>query len=360
MKQVNYPELLLDLIDRPVFCVNDGIVVRVNQAAQKMQIALGTQITQLIPNDLEPYEKLQDGCLFLTVMIADIPCGATVMRTSECDIFTLEQTSDDAHLQAMALAAQQLRVPLSNVMIITDSLLSNTALQESVETRNQVGQLNKGLFQLLRIISNMADAQRYTSPETLRMEPADLNAVLCEILEKAQVLLPRTNIKLKYTGLKKPLFSMVSPEALERAVYNLISNAVKFSPKGGTIEVKLLQRGNMLHFTVQNEGSGINPQTNGNVFSCYRRQPGIEDSRHGIGLGMALVRSVAAAHGGTVLIDAPQEGITRITMTLAIRMENSGNVSSPVLRLGDYAGGWDHGLLELSQILDTALYNHEP
>lgn len=359
MKEVNYQELLLDLIDRPVFCVKDGVIVHLNQSAQKMQIAPGTQITQLIPNDLEPYENLQDGCLFLTVMVADIPCGATVMRTSECDIFTLEQTSDDAYLQAMALSAQQLRIPLGNVMIVAENLLSNSALQESAEIRSQVGQLNKGLFQLLRIISNMADAQRYTSPEALRMEPADLNAVLCEILDKAQVLLPRTNIKLKYTGLNKPLFSMISPEALERAVYNLISNAVKFSPKGGTVEVKLIQRGNMLHFTVQNEGSSINPKHIGNVFSCYRRQPGIEDSRHGIGLGLSLVRSVAAAHGGTVLVDAPQEGVTRITMTLAIRMKESENISSPVFRLGDYAGGWDHGLLELSQLLNAELYNQE-
>ena len=359
MKQVNYQELLLDLIDRPVFCVKNGSIIHVNHAAQKMQITPGTQITQLIPSDLEPYKDLQDGCLFLTIMVANIPCSATVMRTSECDVFVLEQTSDDACLQAMSLAAQQLRAPLSNVMIVADGLLSGAALNESSETRNQVGQINKGLFQLLRIISNMADSQRYTNPESLRMEPVDLNAFLCEILAKAQALLPRTNVKLKYTGLKNPLFSRVSPEALERAVYNLISNAVKFSHHGGTVEAKLVQHGSMLHFTIQNEGSGIEPHVAGNIFSRYRRQPGIEDSRHGLGLGMALARSVAAAHGGTILIDQPQENITRVTMTMAIRTGDMDTVHSPVFRLSDYAGGWDHGLLELSQMLSSNLYDND-
>ena len=62
----------------------------------------------------------------------------------------------------------------------------------------------------------------------------------------------------------------------------------------------------------------------------YQRQPGIEDSRFGIGLGMVLIRSAAANHGGTVLIDRPEGGGTRITMTMAIR-QNTALLKSPVI-----------------------------
>ena len=71
---------------------------------------------------------------------------------------------------------------------------------------------------------------------------------------------------------------------------------------------------------------------------------------------MTLVSSVACAHGGTVLLDHPEENQTRITMTIAITKDASGVVRSPVFRIGDYTGEQDNGLLELSEILPADLY----
>ena len=73
---------------------------------------------------------------------------------------------------------------------------------------------------------------------------------------------------------------------------------------------------------------------------------------------MTLVSSVACAHGGTVLIDHPTPLETRITMTIPIKKSESTDVRSPIFRLGDYAGGWDKGLLELSEILSADSYQN--
>ena len=106
---------------------------------------------------------------------------------------------------------------------------------------------------------------------------------------------------------------------------------------------------------IQDSGSGIPDAIRGNLHSRYQRQPGIEDGRFGIGLGMVLIRSAATIHGGTVLVDQPQGGGTRITMTIAIRSNSSGNLRSNVLRV-DYSGERDHGLMELSETLPAFLY----
>ena len=95
-----------------------------------------------------------------------------------------------------------------------------------------------------------------------------------------------------------------------------------------------------------------------NVFTRYQRQPGIEDSRFGIGLGMVLIRNAAAAHGGTVLIDQSQGSGTRVTLTIKVQQNPSNTLRSPVLRV-DYAGERDHCLLELSEILPAHLYKSE-
>ena len=111
----------------------------------------------------------------------------------------------------------------------------------------------------------------------------------------------------------------------------------------------------MLRLSICDRGSGISQNLLGSVFSRYLRQPCIEDSRYGLGLGMVLVRSAAANHGGAVLIDQPEGCGTRVTMTMAIRQNTAGVLRSPVIRV-DYAGEQDHALIELSDCLPASLY----
>ena len=111
----------------------------------------------------------------------------------------------------------------------------------------------------------------------------------------------------------------------------------------------------MLQLQIQDSGSGIAQQIRSSLFHRYLRQPGIEDSRWGLGLGMVLIRSAAANHGGTVLIDSPSGTGTRVTMTLSIRQPQEATLRSPILRV-DYAGERDHALIELSDCLPAQLY----
>ena len=118
---------------------------------------------------------------------------------------------------------------------------------------------------------------------------------------------------------------------------------------------KLTRNGRMLRLSVTDSGSGIAQSVRSSVFSRYLRQPALEDSRYGIGLGMVLIRTAAAHHGGAVLIDQPEGVGTRITMTMSIRQSKQATLRSNVLRV-DYAGERDHGLIELSECLPTELY----
>ena len=356
MEQLTDAMGMLDLMARPAFCVKDGVIVKVTSSAANYMLEAGTPISTLIQNGQEEYDTFTGGCLYLNLDVQGHSLGASVTRMAGFDVFCLEQEADNAELQAMALAAREVREPLASVMITAEQLFPVSGLEDDPAVREQVARINRGLFQMLRVVGNMSDAGRYAADDGRRQEIRDICAVLDEIFAKAAALVEHAGITLKYEPYPEPVYSLTDSEKLERAVFNIISNAIKFMPRDGTIEATLTRRGRKLYLCVQDSGSGISDSLRGNVFTRYTRQPNLEDGRFGIGLGMVLIRSAAASHGGTVLIDQPAGTGTRITMSLAIRQDTRGQLRSPILTM-DYAGERDHGLIELSDILPLNLYD---
>ena len=351
MNQITDAMDMVEYMRQIAFCVQDGTIVKVNTAASNRMIEPGTSVEQLLKTGAEEYRDFSGGCLYLSLNICDQELGFSVSRQNGFDLFQLEQDAQSYELQSLALAARELREPLANIMISTDQLFPDSSDDPTVNS--QISRLNQGLFQILRLISNMSDAGRYAVSGAVSMEVKNISALLDEIFHKASTLVEHAGITLKYSGITESIYGLVNAELLERAVLNIISNALKFSPKGGMIQANAHRFGSKLYLSVLDSGSGIPDNARGNLFSRYTREPGLEDGRFGVGLGLVIIRSAAQQHGGTVLVDQPDG--TRVTMTLSIRSGNADQVRSPILRV-DYAGERDHGLLELSEVLPPELY----
>jgi len=347
MEQDNLTLSLLDLIERPAFCMKDSIVAYANRSAQQMQIIPGTKADDLFPPKDNAYQQYAGGQLSLTVLASGVPCKAQLSRSGNYDVFVLD--CETPELRAIALAAQHLRNPLSTVMTVADRLSA-----EDPEQAMHFRHLQRGLHQLHRIVCNMSDAYRYQHSSAMRMETTDLSSVFNESMEAITAQLEQSGIRVTYSGLNQPVLGLADREMLERAIYNLVSNAVKFMSEGSTLDARLTQNANALCFTVQNPDQC---QQWSNPFARFLREPGAEDSRHGIGLGMELIRAVAAGHGGTVLVDQPEDGSFRIAMTINITNSAENTVRDAVkLPTSNYAGGRDRSLLELSEILPAEAY----
>jgi signal transduction histidine kinase len=348
---------MLDLMVSPGFCVKDGTIVKCNAAAQAILLREGMNIAPMLETGAEEYAEFTGGCLYLVLNISGVRLGASVTRMGDFDVFLPEEDTEQGELQAVALAARELREPLAGIMTTAERLFPMSALRDDAAMQEQAARLNRGLYQMLRIIGNMSDAGRYAAAPAAQLETMDISAFMQEIFTRSRELVAHTGITLRFENLPHSLYTLADSEKLERAVMNILSNALKFTPAGGSIEAKLTRKGKRLYLSVQDSGTGIPDALRGSIHRRYLRQPGIEDSRQGIGLGMVLIRSAAAIHGGTVLIDHPEEAGTRITMTLAIRQNSSGSIRSPLLRI-DYAGERDHALLELAESLPAALYEN--
>ena len=340
---------LLDRVPTPGFYARSGRILSANQAAEALMLRPGDDVMPLLGNFADDYAGFQSGQMYLQLTLGENTFDACVIRMDAQDLFLLELPEAEEEFRAMALVSSQLRAPLMNAITSAGHLLDRQE-SDDPETAAHAGQMNRSLMQLMRLVCNLSDAGRYAG--SARMELRDVSAFLEEVFEKARTL---TAGAVSFIGLPTPVFSLIDPEQLERAVWNLLSNAIKFTPKGGSIHGQLTKCGSKLHLTIRDSGSGIAEELRSTVFQRYLRQPGIEDNRFGMGLGMVLVRTTAANHGGTVLIRKNGDTGTQVTMTLAIREAADNLLRSPIL-LPDYSGGWDHGLLELSDCLPPECY----
>jgi signal transduction histidine kinase len=100
----------------------------------------------------------------------------------------------------------------------------------------------------------------------------------------------------------------IDARKMEQVIDNLVSNAIKYTPDGGTISVAVVVSGNRATVSVADTGSGIPPDELRHLFSKYHRAPGQQtDAVLGTGLGLVIIKEIAEAHGGTVR--AESEGI---------------------------------------------------
>lgn len=342
MPQMQDMNTILEQLHTPAFLVQDGIISAANNAAIQHFVEIGAPVSDLIVTGAEEYATFNSGSLYLAIRLGGTQFPCTITQLQEQQLFQIEESQESKELLALSLAAAQISMPLSELALLTGRL-SDTAEKAKIQ---------HNLHKLQRILGNMSDAWQYvnTSPA---MVTCDLCSIMQEVLEKAATLLAESKVTIRYSVPNQAIYSLAEPEMLRRAVYNLLSNAVKFSPPGCIIDASVTQSGNKLYLTVSNQPNQA-PLSGGSIFHRYKRSPGLENPKYGIGLGMTLVHGTATAHGGTILVEQMQEHSVRITISLAIRRSQENNVRSPVI-IPDIYGGQDQALIELSDVLPSTL-----
>lgn len=355
MKKTNGTETLLNMFPYPVFTVENGKITAVNDSAKARQITCGSQIANMISSGKEEYQSFNGGYLSISLSVEGLDYLAGVTRIDESDIFHLYGESKEAELRTMALIAQQMRQPLANIMAELNDLLPTSAIQQNNEMAQKANQINRGVYQLLRRISNLSAMSSFSGNRKYAFTTCNISAFFAEIMERCANLAEKAGKVLEFIPLSADVYSVVDSEMLERSVFNLVSNAIKFSQDGSKITAKLSFVKQKIRFTIQNPcAEDVNLQ---NLFSRFLREPGLEDSRYGIGLGIPLVRYAAAAHKGSLLMDQPEENTVRFSLTIPICQNHAGTFQSPIRGL-DYLGGYDHALVELSDILPPEAFKN--
>ena len=157
---------------------------------------------------------------------------------------------------------------------------------------------------------------------------------------------------------RQSFLGWIDRQRLERAVWNLLSNTVKFTPKGGTITAELEYTFSAAVLRIHDSGEGVSPAQLTTAFQGYDRICALGDPRWGAGLGLPLAEHIVRLHGGTLMLHTSEGKGTTAVLSLSLSVPGTAELQfhSPTASI-DYTGGYAHELVELSDVLPLSEFD---
>ena len=228
---------------------------------------------------------------------------------------TREHEVDRMKSEFISTAAHELRTPLTSIQGFSEILLTRDELAPE-ETRRFLTHINRQSQSLTNIIGDLLDLSRIESGTGFALE--------------RRVVDIRSLLEQSVAGFEQPdgqhTFDLFIPDGslevvvdgpkMEQVLKNLISNAVKYSPEGGRIEVAAAADGNDLLLSVKDQGIGMTAEQVEHVFDKFYRVDASNTAIEGTGLGMNIVHAITEAHGGTVHIESQLGEGTTVSLRL--------------------------------------------
>jgi signal transduction histidine kinase/CheY-like chemotaxis protein len=220
--------------------------------------------------------------------------------------------SSKAKSEFLARVSHDLRQPLNAVVGFTDLILLQDGEPLSSSQRRYLGHVVTAAQQIVRLTSDLLDLSRLEAGRLeIRPEPCDVALLLQEMLAhfRTQPQAGRVSLTLEIAS---PLGKLMVDQArLQQILYNLVSNAFKFTPDGGLITVTARQIGPMIELSVRDTGVGVPLDDQRRIFEAYEQAGTTDIRQNGVGLGLAIAKRLVELHGGHISVEsAPSQGST--------------------------------------------------
>ena len=204
----------------------------------------------------------------------------------------------DSDLSLLPQAAAQMRGALSNLYFAAARLAPSSAREQDPELDAKAALVDQSYYRLIRLVNDLA-ATQYLNGEPLPLRDRDVVEFVTDIFAKAASLAPFRDLETRLICAADRHLCAFCPDALEQLLYQLLSNAFKFTPSGGLITVELRLAAGRVFLSVEDTGPGIPEEELAKLFQRFYRGRAAS-GEEGVGVGLYLVRQIAQGQGGYV------------------------------------------------------------
>ncbi|HKB78267.1 MAG TPA: HAMP domain-containing sensor histidine kinase, partial [Thermoanaerobaculia bacterium] len=231
--------------------------------------------------------------------------------------------------EVLAVVSHDLRNPLNAVSLAASLLRSSDTI--SAEEREQLEIMAVSVERMRRLVEDLLDVTRLEGGKRLPLERSrlDAEALLRETYELFKVQTEAAGIELRHEVPRNLPQLWGDRHRILQVLSNLVGNAMKFTPAGGSITIRAAQHGGMLQLSVSDTGSGIPQEHLKDIFNTYWQAKRTE--RLGAGLGLPIAKGVVEAHGGRIWVESnPERGATfHFTIPVAVGVKAERREESP-------------------------------
>ncbi len=294
-----------------------------------------------------------NGSLLFSGEVAGLSCDLTVADCGPYRLVTIEAPRETVDRSVLLSVSEGIRRPMTAVMAIAPKLLPLLEETSDPKAMDRAAELNRSLYEVMRVTGNLQLCSDTTNL-TLRRERIDMELWLQELTDRIGPVCG--GVSLAYQSAGESCICAVDRELMERALLNLISNAIKFSNPGDRVLLLLKKNRLWARITVQDQGCGIPADQMAAVFRRSECRGQLPDPRWGAGFGLSIAKTIVQAHRGSLMLES-QEGVgTRAHISLRLHTGREQLIRSQI-RLPDYSGGIDHVLMELSDVLPAEAFD---
>jgi PAS domain S-box-containing protein len=217
----------------------------------------------------------------------------------------------------LATLSHELRTPLNAILGWTSLLLKEPGF--TGRTRHALETVLRNAHAQTQLIEDLIDLSRVvTGKLIIEPQPIDLLDVIHAAIDAVRPGAEAKGLNIHLDAKLSSYLTLGDEDRMRQAIWNLLSNAVKFTPEGGTVTLRLERGERQIRVQVIDTGIGISPDFLPHVFDRFRQADSSTTREHGgLGLGLAIVRSIVEAHGGTVLVISGGVG-TGATFTIDV------------------------------------------
>jgi PAS domain S-box-containing protein len=331
--------ILSNIADGIVAVDREGQVVLWNAAAERItgvpaDEALGRLPAEVLQRELESERDTPAGerlisirrggeeiWLSLTEAVMLDPAGAVAGRIFAFRDISAERVVEQMKSEFVSNVSRELRSPLTSIYGFAETLLRDDVLFGEEERATFLGYIASEAGRLTAIVDRLLAVARLDSGDLqVQLSPTDVSAVVTEVVSAAKQSLVLDGHVFELDLPAEPLTVDADREKLRQIVMDLVENAVKYSPGGGTVRVSARRRDDAIEVRVDDEGIGIPQSEHGTIFAkFYRAESGGRDlASGGTGLGLFIAKELLAAMRGRIWVESSEGEGSSFTFSLPL------------------------------------------
>ena len=268
-------------------------------------------VSQQIKDQIALMKRLSDGDTKVNVPIpdrrdeiADLARGVAAFKKSLIEQATAKELAEQANLaKSMFLAnmSHELRTPLHGILSFANFGLKNAGKADPEKLHRYFTMIRQSGTTLLKLVNDLLDLAKLEAGKmTLERREVDFKSLVAKVVDEFHSMTGDKNVALKILRFDCESKIQVDQTRMMQVVRNLLSNALKFSPQGASVEINARRQGGSLIVSVSDEGPGIPENEVETIFDKFVQSSKTTTGAGGTGLGLPICREIIAAHGGRI------------------------------------------------------------